>query len=96
MTPHETKGNEMNEATKMRPEPKFAEGDWAFNEIMGHNTRILRVVWDESAHGYNGGWRYWMPGLGTLYPYAAKQSSPDVEYEETSPNCWAATAGGGA
>lgn len=79
-------------ATVLTPEtadaPKFAVGDWAYNNVQGFNARIVSVVWDKSAHGYTGGWRYWMPGLGGLYPYNEKPSEPYMSYVQTGERCY--------
>lgn len=67
---------------------KFQVGDWAYNNVQGFNSKIVSVSWDKSAYGYMGGWRYWMPGLGTLDPYAEKPSEPYMSYEQVDENCY--------
>lgn len=61
-----------------RPAPRFAVGDWAYNNHAGHNARIVHVSWDK----LRGGWRYAVPGLSDPDMYAEEKDKPYVEYEQ--------------
>lgn len=77
-----------NENVASRPSPRFAVGDWAYNPHKNHNARVVNVEWDKAMHGYQGGWRYWVPGLGDPHMMAERKDRPYVEYEQVNAHCW--------
>lgn len=77
-----------NASQNGRPTPKFAVGDWAFNNSKGHNARVVSVVWDQSLNGFNGGWRYQTPGLSSPNMYGESPGAPYVQYRQINEHCW--------
>lgn len=77
----------MTKTAAARPAPKFAVGDWAYNNTKGagFNARVVSVEWDASLWGFQGGWRYAVPGLSTPDLDAERPDKPYQEYVQTSP-----------
>lgn len=80
----------MSAQVVSRPVPRFAEGDWAYSPLKRHNARIVSVSWDPSLNGFNGGWRYAVPGFSTPDMMWEHEDMPYVEYEQVPgrSHCW--------
>lgn len=68
---------------------RLEEGDWAFKNIQPfHNARVASVVWDPSLHGFQGGWRYQVPGLSDPDLMPARDDLPFMQYRKIRKDTW--------
>lgn len=65
--------------------PSHRTGEWAWNDLAGHNARLVRVDWDR-AHRE---WRFSFYGYGPRWVCGPILDGLFVQYQEVSPSCGA-------